>query len=230
MPSGRNRSIPPVSDICGSSRRADESTAHRRRVRESCLLAVDCLWASLGGALWWPCGGFGWRLLHSSFYLRSSACRRLIVSLADIARPGGGWRGLRESESYLRRVSGACPVSLPRVSQTSSVGLAYATEAPGAGRARGIPRWAAFWPQVRDKMARFRVLTVPGCANHRRAHPVELHAASNPIAVGPLHPDRIMLEAQDLPHLVQRLELRVGHHRLESHPPPPASQTSFHQH
>src|ERR1017187_3602251 len=38
------------------------------------------------------------------------------VSLADITRPGGGWGRPREPESYLRRVSGACPARVRRVS------------------------------------------------------------------------------------------------------------------
>ena len=60
-----------------------------------------------------------------------------------VARPrcGGGGRRAREYQSYPRRVSGECPASLPRLSPASMVGLAHATEAPRASRARGILGW-----------------------------------------------------------------------------------------
>src|ERR1019366_5136516 len=60
-----------------------------------------------------------------------------------VARPrcGGGGRRAREYQSYPRRVSGEWPVTLPRLSPASTVGLAHVTEAPRASRARGILGW-----------------------------------------------------------------------------------------
>src|ERR1035441_1009391 len=58
------------------------------------------------------------------------------------------------STASIRRVSGACPASLPRLSPASTVGLAYATEALRASRARGILGWATHWPQAASVLLR----------------------------------------------------------------------------
>jgi hypothetical protein len=50
---------------------------------------------------------------------RKAAFRPSAVSLAYITGSGGGWRGSREPESYLRRVSGECPASVRRDSHHS---------------------------------------------------------------------------------------------------------------
>jgi hypothetical protein len=48
-----------------------------------------------------------------------AAFRPFTVSRAYITRPGGGWRCPREPQSYPRRVSGACPARVRRVSRES---------------------------------------------------------------------------------------------------------------
>jgi hypothetical protein len=61
-----------------------------------------------GSAFVVRCCASGRNLKH-----RKAACRPSAVSLVDITRPGGGWGRPREPESYLRRVSGETPMSLP---------------------------------------------------------------------------------------------------------------------
>src|ERR1035438_2080681 len=77
------------------------------------------------------------------------AFRPFTVSLAYITRPGGGWSRPREYQSYPRRVSGACPASLPCVSPAPAIGLAYTTEAaavrPRIGHSSPARHLACTW-------------------------------------------------------------------------------------
>src|ERR1035437_7124834 len=50
-------------------------------------------------------------------------------------RPGGSWRCSRESKCYPRRVSGACPARVRRVSHDSPVNLRVLTVSDGANAA-----------------------------------------------------------------------------------------------
>src|ERR1039458_2301259 len=68
------------------------------------------------------------RLGHAE--LRQTGTRRVT---------GRGWKRSRKSKCYLRRVSGECPGSLPRVSLVATIGVAKATGPPQRHLSPGGP-------------------------------------------------------------------------------------------
>ena len=106
-----------------------------------------CLVYGFGVALGWLWGGFrvalGWLwvallgtsaffILPSSFCLLPSSRSLLIVRMAYITRPDGGWHGPKSSPRSLPCMPGDSPMTLPCVSPAPIIGSAYATASPEA--------------------------------------------------------------------------------------------------